>query len=87
MMGETSKKRILSGVVTSDKMDKTIVVNVARNIKHPMYGKVIQKSKKVKAHDENNACGIGDEVRIIEARPLSRDKRWLLLEVTKTYQG
>jgi small subunit ribosomal protein S17 len=87
MMGETSKKRILSGVVTSDKMDKTIVVNVARNIKHPMYGKVIQKSKKVKAHDENNACGIGDGVRIIEARPLSRDKRWLLLEVTKTYQG
>ena len=69
------------GVVVSNKMDKTITVNVERKIKHPVYGKFMKKSKKFAAHDENNDCGIGDTVRIMETRPLSKSKRWRLVEV------
>ena len=69
------------GIVTSDKMDKTIVVTIRSRYKHPLYGKIVSHTKKFKAHDEENACGIGDTVRIMETRPLSRDKRWRLVEI------
>ena len=69
------------GVVTSDKMDKTIVVTIRSRYKHPLYGKIISHTRKFKAHDEENACGIGDTVRIMETRPLSRDKHWRLVEI------
>lgn len=74
-------KRILEGVVVSDKMDKTIVVEVEDRVKHPLYGKVIRRTTKVKAHDENNTAGIGDLVLINETRPLSATKRWRLVEI------
>ena len=69
------------GEVVSDKMDKTIVVEVKTKVRHPLYGKMINHTLKVKAHDEENACGIGDTVRIMETRPLSKDKRWRLVEI------
>ena len=69
------------GVVTSDKMDKTITVAVERKVKHPIYGKFLKKTTKFHAHDETNQCGIGDTVRIMETRPLSKTKRWRLVEV------
>ena len=69
------------GLVTSDKMDKTIVVTIRNRYKHPLYGKIVSHTRKFKAHDEENACGIGDTVRIMETRPLSRDKRWRLVEI------
>jgi small subunit ribosomal protein S17 len=77
---EKNKKQIV-GVVTSTKMDKSITVQVERRIKHPMYGKFVKKTKKFMAHDEANDCGEGDLVRIVESRPLSRKKRWKLVEV------
>lgn len=80
-MSERGMRRTLSGVVVSDKMDKTVVVKVDRAIKHPMYFKTIKKSAKYKAHDEGNACRTGDKVVIEESRPLSRDKRWKVKEV------
>lgn len=73
------KERI--GVVVSNKMDKTIVVAVKRKIKHPVYGKFVNKTRKFMAHDENNHCNIGDKVRIMETRPLSRNKSWRLVEI------
>ena len=69
------------GIVTSDKMDKTIVVSIIDNVKHPLYGKIVKRTYKLKAHDENNECHIGDRVRVMETRPLSKDKRWRLVEV------
>ena len=69
-------KRILSGVVVSDKMDKTVVVRVDRKVMHPMYKKIISRSKKYSAHDENNACKIGDSVKIRECPPISKNKTW-----------
>ena len=69
------------GVVVSDKMDKTIVVAIRTRVKHPLYGKIMNRTEKFKAHDENNECGIGDTVRIMETRPLSKDKRWRLVEI------
>lgn len=77
---EKNKKQII-GIVTSTKMDKTISVKVERKIKHPIYGKYLRKSKKFLAHDETNDCNEGDLVKIIESRPLSRRKRWSLVEV------
>ena len=73
--------RILQGVVVSDKMDKTVVVNVARRQPHPLYRKVINRSRRFKAHDAANACSLGDVVRIIETSPISRHKRWRVLEI------
>jgi len=73
------KERI--GVVASNKMDKSIVVAVKRKVKHPIYGKFINKTKKLMAHDEENTCNIGDKVRISETRPLSKDKTWRLVEI------
>ena len=69
------------GVVVSDKMDKTIVVAIRTRVKHPLYGKIMNRTKKFKAHDEENQCGIGDTVKIMETRPLSKDKRWRLVEI------
>ena len=69
------------GVVTSDKMDKTIVVSIVDNVKHPLYGKIVKRTYKLKAHDENNECKVGDRVRVMETRPLSKDKRWRLVEI------
>ena len=71
------------GVVVSDKMDKTIVVAIRTRVKHPLYGKIMNRTEKFKAHDENNECGIGDTVRIMETRPLSKDKRWRLVEIVE----
>ena len=69
------------GVVVSDKMDKTIVVAVKYRVRHPLYGKIMNRTTKIKAHDEKNECGIGDTVRVMETRPLSHDKRWRLVEI------
>jgi small subunit ribosomal protein S17 len=71
------------GVVVSDKMDKTIVVEIRTRVRHPLYGKIMNQTNKLKAHDENNECGIGDTVRVMETRPLSKDKRWRLVEIVE----
>ena len=76
-----SSRKTRVGKVVSDKMDKTIVVLIEDNVKHPLYGKIMKRSIKLKAHDENNECKIGDKVEIMETRPLSKDKRWRLVEV------
>ena len=69
------------GVVVSDKMDKTITIAVKYRVRHPLYGKIMNRTTNIKAHDENNECGIGDTVRVMETRPLSHDKRWRLVEI------
>ena len=69
------------GVVVSDKMDKTIVVAIRTRVKHPLYGKIMNRTSKIKAHDEENQCGIGDTVKIMETRPLSKDKHWRMVEI------
>ena len=69
------------GVVVSDKMDKTITIAVKYRVRHPLYGKIMNRTTKIKAHDENNECSIGDTVRVMETRPLSHDKRWRLVEI------
>ena len=71
------------GEVVSDKMDKTIVVAIKTKVRHPLYGKMVNLTRKFKAHDENNECGIGDTVKIMETRPLSKDKRWRLVEIVE----
>ena len=78
---ERSLRKTRVGLVTSDKMDKTIVVSVTDNVKHPLYNKIIKRTYKLKAHDENNECGVGDRVKVMETRPLSKDKRWRLVEI------
>jgi small subunit ribosomal protein S17 len=80
-MKERGKRKTLMGVVSSDKMDKTVVVMVNRLVLHPVYKKYIRKRKKVKAHDQKNECRIGDKVLLIETRPLSKDKRWRVKEI------
>ena len=74
-------RKTRTGVVVSDKMDKTIVVEIRTRGKHPLYGQIMNRTKKFKVHDEKNECGIGDTVRIMETRPLSKDKRWRLVEI------
>ena len=74
-MEERNLRKVMIGTVTSNKMDKTIVVSVKTNVKHPMYGKIVKKTYKLKAHDENNECQIGDKVKVMETRPLSKEKR------------
>ena len=76
-----NQRKVREGLVVSDKMDKTIVVTVEDRVKHALYGKVMRKTSRLKAHDEANECGIGDRVRIMETRPLSATKRWRLVEV------
>lgn len=78
---DRNSRKVRIGQVVSDKMDKTIVVRVETRIRHPLYGKIIKTSKKYKAHDEKNEARIGDKVRLMETRPLSKDKRWRLLEI------
>ena len=80
-MAERSRKKMFAGLVVSDKMDKSIVVSVERRFRHPLYGKYVKKTSKFTAHDEQNVCNVGDTVRIMETRPLSRMKRWRLVEV------
>ncbi len=76
-----NRRKVRVGVVVSDKMDKTVVVRVTREFRHPLYGKRVQKSKKYMAHDENNECRTGDIVKIMETRPLSRHKRWRVVQI------
>ena len=78
---ERNLRKTRVGKVVSNKMDKTIVVAVVDNVKHPLYNKIIKRTRKLKAHDEENTCKIGDRVRVMETRPLSKDKRWRLVEV------
>ena len=80
-MEERNLRKTRTGKVVSDKMDKTIVVAVENHVKHPLYKKIVKKTYKLKAHDENNECRIGDTVKVIETRPLSKDKRWRLVEI------
>ncbi|GAB3646335.1 small ribosomal subunit protein uS17 [Glycomyces tarimensis] len=75
------RRKVLEGVIVGDKMDKTAVVEVEDRKKHPLYGKVLRSTKKYKAHDENNQCGVGDRVSIMETRPLSKTKRWRVVEI------
>ena len=82
-MAERNLRKTRVGLVTSDKMDKTIVVSILDSVKHPLYKKVIKRTVKFKAHDENNECGIGDKVMIMETRPLSKDKRWRLVKIVE----
>ena len=80
---ERNLRKTRTGKVTSDKMDKTIVVAVEDHVKHPLYKKIVKRTYKLKAHDENNECGIGDTVRVMETRPVSKDKRWRLIEIVE----
>ncbi len=80
-------KRILTGTVTSDKTDKTVTVLVERRVKHPLYGKIIRRSKKYHAHDEGNEFAVGDQVRIEETRPLSKTKNWKVIERLQASKG
>ena len=80
-MSERNLRKTRTGVVVSDKMDKTVVVAVIDNVRHPLYKKIVKRTVKFKAHDEQNACGIGDTVMIMETRPISKDKRWRVVEI------
>lgn len=80
-MAERNLRKIRVGKVVSDKMDKTIVVSVVDNVKHPLYKKILKRTYKLKAHDEENICRVGDTVRVMETRPLSKEKRWRLVEI------
>ena len=80
-MNERAFRKTRIGTVVSDKMDKTIVVAIEDRVKHPLYKKIVKRTYKLKAHDEENTCGIGDRVRVMETRPLSKDKRWRLVEI------
>ena len=78
---ERTSRKVREGLVVSDKMDKTVVVTVEDRVKHALYGKVMRRTVKLKAHDEQNACGVGDRVQIMETRPLSATKRWRVVEI------
>ena len=80
---ERNLRKTRTGKVTSNKMDKTIVVAIEDHVKHPLYGKIVKRTYKLKAHDENNECNIGDIVKVMETRPLSKDKRWRLVEIVE----
>ncbi len=82
-MSDRNLRKTRVGIVSSDKMDKTIVVSVTEHVKHPLYKKIIKRTYKLKAHDEENSCGVGDKVKVMETRPLSRDKRWRLVEIVE----
>lgn len=85
-MSERNLRKTRVGKVVSDKMDKTIVVAIEDSIRHPLYKKIIKRTYKLKAHDEKNECQVGDKVRVMETRPLSRDKRWRLVEIVEKVQ-
>ncbi|MBE7021295.1 MAG: 30S ribosomal protein S17 [Ruminococcaceae bacterium] len=80
-MSERNYRKTRVGKVVSDKMDKTVVVAVVDSVKHPLYGKVVKRTYKLKAHDENNECKVGDRIKVMETRPLSKDKRWRLVSI------
>ena len=80
---ERNLRKPRTGKVTSNKMDKTVVVAIENHVKHPLYNKIVKKTYKLKAHDENNECNIGDTVKVMETRPLSKDKRWRLVEIVE----
>ena len=80
-MAERGNRKTRTGVVVYDKMDKTIVVEIRTRVKHPLYGKIMNRTTRLKAHDEENACGVGDRVMVMETRPLSKDKRWRLTQI------
>jgi len=80
-LAERALRKTRVGKVVSDKMDKTIIVAIETSVKHPLYKKIVKRTYKLKAHDENNECGIGDKVKVMETRPLSKDKRWRLVEI------
>ena len=81
MAEERNYRKVRIGTVVSDKMDKTIVVAINTHVKHPLYNKIVKRTYKLKAHDEENTCQVGDKVKVMETRPLSRDKRWRLVEI------
>ena len=82
-MSERAFRKTKVGMVVSDKMDKTIVVAIEDRVQHPLYKKILKRTYKVRAHDENNECGVGDKVRVMETRPLAKDKRWRLVEIVE----
>ena len=86
MSEERNHRKVRIGRVVSDKMDKTITVAIENSVKHPLYGKIVKRTYKLKAHDENNECGIGDRVKVMETRPLSKQKRWRLVEIVEKAQ-
>ncbi len=81
MSEERNMRKTRTGIVVSDKMDKTVVIAIKDNVRHPLYGKIIKRTSKIHAHDENNICGIGDKVTVMETRPLSKTKRWRVVEI------
>lgn len=82
-MQERNLRKTRTGTVVSDKMDKTVVVAIIDNVRHPLYNKIIKRTVRIKAHDENNQCHVGDRVSIMETRPISKDKRWRVVEILK----
>ncbi len=80
-MEERGYRKTRTGIVVSDKMDKTIVVAIKTKVRHPLYGKMVNRTRRFKVHDEENQCGVGDTVRIMETRPLSKDKRWRIVDI------
>ena len=80
-MEERGLRKTRIGVVVSDKMDKTCVIQIKTRVRHPLYGKIMNQTSKLKVHDENNECGVGDTIKVMETRPLSKDKRWRLVEI------
>ena len=82
-MEERNLRKVMQGTVVSNKMDKTVVVAVETSVRHGVYGKTVKRTYKLKAHDEQNACQIGDKVKVMETRPLSKDKRWRVVEITE----
>ena len=82
-MEERNRRKVLRGTVVSDKMDKTVVVAIEDRVAHPLYKKIVGRTYKLKAHDEQNACGVGDIVKVMETRPLSKDKRWRVVEIVE----
>lgn len=76
-------RKTRTGIVVSDKMDKTVVVAIKERVKHPLYGKIVNRTKKFKVHDETNQCSVGDKVRVMETRPLSKDKHWRVIEIVE----
>ena len=82
-MEERNLRKVMIGTVTSNKMDKTVVVSVETSVKHKLYGKIVKRTYNLKAHDEENICQIGDKVKVMETRPLSKDKRWRVVEVVE----
>ena len=83
MAVERNRRKTKVGIVVSDKMDKTVVIAIKERVKHPLYGKIVNRTKTFKAHDEQNECGVGDTVRVVETRPLSKEKRWRVVEIVE----